>query len=406
MTSQEWEADKARLITKGLEKRFATKRAADKLAAHLNQRDLGATVKKHHDEYIVHWWPLKNNPEDLALEVSPYELGYEKGRDSRADEALFDDEGLGEYIQGYNDGHELAGGIAQCNPKNSTNWGIFKKVHGGMGVYWNGKYNLEGEGSYNTMAEAIKAIDLRNKRYQDKKDEEAREKIARGAIKVVKDGDMVNLTYPDGSVGRMELRRFRQTMDDIEAKWKAEIVWSNPKRNPATSADALFEDFHGRPPARVLEIEERVHVHRDLAGLGELMQLKIRNLDAGIKVAELDFNGFRTKGELDYGDPGAVQLCSSENRLQLYVRGGDQEVNLSALGMAKAPWLRDHMVLGELMEFTYRTEKGFDNFDVLDYYHKAGEETKIRPIVLYDSCSQLVSIAGGQYKVKAEGVVN
>jgi len=184
------------------------------------------------------------------------------------------------------------------------------------------------------------------------------------------------------------------------------VIDKGSKLNPEAGAASLYEDFHGEPSSETLVIEEMIHEHEHLAGLGELMQLKIRNKEAGFLEACLNFNGFGETREASFGSPEAVILCCSEDRLQLYVRGGDQSVDLHALRMDKEPWYRDHMMLGELCEFTYRTEKGFDNFDVLDYYHKAGEDSRVRPIVLYDTRSQLVSIAGGQYKVKKEGVVN
>jgi len=180
----------------------------------------------------------------------------------------------------------------------------------------------------------------------------------------------------------------------------------NPRRNPESAVTSLYEEFHGEPPQETLQIEETVHEHEWLATLGDLMQLKIANKDAGFTEAEINFNGFGTDYETEFNEKDNVRLCSSEDGLQLYVRGGDQAVDLAGLKMNKKPWVRDKMLLGTLIEFTYRTEKGFDKFDILNYYHHAGEDTKIRPVVVYDNKSNLIEIVGGQYEVKPEGVVN
>jgi hypothetical protein len=64
------------------------------------------------------------------------------------------------------------------------------------------------------------------------------------------------------------------------------------------------------------------------------------------------------------------------------------------------------MTLGVLVECTYQTEKGFQNFQLTDYYHHLGEETGVQPFLLYDPNNQLLSVSGGQYEVKPEGIVN
>jgi hypothetical protein len=64
------------------------------------------------------------------------------------------------------------------------------------------------------------------------------------------------------------------------------------------------------------------------------------------------------------------------------------------------------MMIGVAYELTYQTEKGFQNFKLTDYYHKLGEETGVQPFLLYDPRNQLLSISGGQYQTKPEGIVN
>mgnify|MGYP001593857753 FL=1 len=105
-------------------------------------------------------------------------------------------------------------------------------------------------------------------------------------------------------------------------------------------------------------------------------------------------------------DKDAPNLCSSEDGRQLYIEGGDQELGLKALKMEGEKWLKDSMVIGVCIEVTYQTEKGFQNFKLTDYFHHLGEETGGQPFLLYDPNNKLLSISGGQYQVKPEGIVN
>jgi hypothetical protein len=166
------------------------------------------------------------------------------------------------------------------------------------------------------------------------------------------------------------------------------------ERNPESPAQALYEDFHGRPSAETLEITTERQQHEWLTGLGTLVELKvatITQLDASISFAK---------------DKQAPELCSSEDGRQLYIEGGDQALDLKALKMAGDKWEKDSMVIGVLYELTYQTEKKFHKFKLTDYFHKLGEETGVQPTLLYDPTNRLLSISGGQYQVKDVGIVN
>jgi len=64
------------------------------------------------------------------------------------------------------------------------------------------------------------------------------------------------------------------------------------------------------------------------------------------------------------------------------------------------------MAIGVLYELTYQTEKGFHKFKLTEYFHKLGEETGVQPYLIYDPNNKLLSISGGQYVVKPEGIIN
>jgi hypothetical protein len=196
-----------------------------------------------------------------------------------------------------------------------------------------------------------------------------------------------------------DIRAVQGTRADMERVIERKYRESgNPRRrrtNPEQSAAALYKSFHGKPSSGYTEVEETIHEHDWLTELGALVSLKIKTPSK--VVAELSFRtGCDTK----------VLLGSSEDGRQLYFVGGDQEIPLAKLKLGGGKWKRDSMLLGELIEITYRTKKSMHKFEPIDYYHKAGEDSGVRPVVLYDQRSKLLSLSGGQYKVRPEGIVN
>jgi hypothetical protein len=175
------------------------------------------------------------------------------------------------------------------------------------------------------------------------------------------------------------------------------------KRNSAAASSALYEQFHGKPSTSILEIEEEWHIHKNLAQLGTLVEIKVL-----LNPTESKSNQRRATLAVPHSDNAlkGVQLCSSENKGKtLYLIGGDQSLPLKALGFTAADE-KDLMYIGEIEELTYRTQKHFDKFQRIDYYHGLGEVSKVRPQLLYRSRDKKLLIAGGQYDVRPEGIVN
>ncbi len=184
--------------------------------------------------------------------------------------------------------------------------------------------------------------------------------------------------------------------------------FGNLRRNPESTAADLYEEFHGTPSTEVIEVEDEVRMHGHLAGLGALIQI----------VVNLAVGGTATLDAPNPDGPDAIFVASSEDGKQLYLSGGDQSLDLDALGFQstididheghsyRASQIKDLMVIGKITKLTYRTQKKFDKFEEIDYYHAAGEDTKVRPILLYDTLNSSMAIAGGEYHVHADGVVN
>lgn len=163
-----------------------------------------------------------------------------------------------------------------------------------------------------------------------------------------------------------------------------------PLPNPMEDAARLYEEFHGKPSAEVVEVEETLHVHDVLAELGELLRLDVIALDG----ARVKLSGFE----------GAL-LCSNEDGSQLFIRGGDQFIDLDVFEIAEP---HESEVLGTVKRIWYGTEKlhlGKDGGRA-KYFHDFGEEGGRRPHLVYHHKDPSLELAGGSYVVKPEGVRN
>jgi hypothetical protein len=192
---------------------------------------------------------------------------------------------------------------------------------------------------------------------------------------------------------------------------------SNPRRqanrgssrnNPEPAGDGSAEYqqalrtaelFHGRPVKEQIEVEESIKSHDWYVSIGPLVKLIIKPVTKKPKA--------RVPLPFHQSESGQVQLFCSPDGKQFYLRGGDQELDLDAFGMGeRSDWYRDHMLIGEAVEITYRDKKKFHSFKLTDYYHKLGEVTKVKPTLAYNSLSKKLEIIGGQYRIEMEDLVD
>jgi len=159
------------------------------------------------------------------------------------------------------------------------------------------------------------------------------------------------------------------------------------KSNPAGGAAAAFEDFQGRPSKEVITITQKVHYHEHLAAAGKLIALEVVAL-TGNKVTLSAFKG--------------AMLCFNEKRTQLYVKGGDQKVDLKQFGIAPGN-AHELETLGEVVVVEYFTTKdhlGKEGGTAI-YRHKFN---KPYPELVYDVRNQQLLFSGGGYVVLPEGI--
>jgi hypothetical protein len=168
---------------------------------------------------------------------------------------------------------------------------------------------------------------------------------------------------------------------------------ATPKRkrrrlNPEemAEAEALYERFHGRPANRTVEYDQPMEYRSELAELGKLLELRF-DLDADNECVPL--RNF-----------GACQVACTPDGKNLYFVGGNMSIDLDALGIEAG---KDYIELGPCVYIKYHTRKGFHDFAPVNYYHEFGE---VMPVLLYDSINSALFLAGGDYTVRPEGIVN
>jgi len=184
-------------------------------------------------------------------------------------------------------------------------------------------------------------------------------------------------------------------------------IWDmrRSKGNPENLAAEAYKRFHGRPSTEEIVIEEQVHFHKNLATLGVLAAC-VFDTPLGDRVT-LNFDS-------DDGHP-VPWLCMSEDGVQLYIEGGDQSIELEAIGMEGDNWYKERMVLGTFSEpepgrkwnLAYITEKNFDSFETIRYEHDLGEpdegepknHRREAPTLEFEPLNQKLFICGGQYKI-------
>lgn len=184
------------------------------------------------------------------------------------------------------------------------------------------------------------------------------------------------------------------------AKFAKYLAKKNPRsKNPLAEAEEMYELFHGMPPDEIITFIERIHVHTKLAGIGTLTSMIVEG-ENGRQV------------QIDAPDPDrakkedVVYVAVNEEGNQLFFRGGDQELPKemleSKLGL-KEDDFREHMIIGSVLELTYRTKKSFekDGAELVDFYHALGKEHSrgIVPMLVYYPRNPSMELFGGRYKV-------
>lgn len=154
-------------------------------------------------------------------------------------------------------------------------------------------------------------------------------------------------------------------------------------------AAQMFEQFHGKPPGRIVEYDQTYTYPGNFAELGKLKELRF-DLDSRNK--DFPLTNF-----------GQCQTVCTPDGSNIYFIGGDQRIDFDALNIASD---KDMVELGPATYIMYHTVKGFHDFNPTDYFHRFGEEDGILPVLAYDRLNHTLFLIGGNYRVRPEGIVN
>ena len=224
------------------------------------------------------------------------------------------------------------------------------------------------------------------------------------------------------------------------------------RKNPAVEspADRGYRKFHGRGPDEhyILDVNEQDPYgnHPELFQCGQLVRFIIgENIvlsgeDGDDIEAELDnwwteeinfvpsVEAYHNKlngrlGESQAGinqvrkwlreigcpDVAGVPLPEGQSKSdlahQLYIVGGNQDIDelLPRLGSDPTKELHD---LGFCYLIEYFTQKRFDGYDPINYWHHFGEKGGQKPRLTYNSKYKELRLFGGSYTVRAAGIEN
>ena len=175
----------------------------------------------------------------------------------------------------------------------------------------------------------------------------------------------------------------------------AELVIMSANPSALEGASQMYEDFHGEPAQHVDHLHEPEPRATTLSELGELVELQVKR-PIGWKWAVFDFTG------------RGVKLASNAAGSQLYFVSGNQKVSRGELTRAGADNSKDLIDLGEATLIAYRARKMHVDGIASNYQHKFGDETGVRPRLMYDrrGPQPRLYLTGGEYRVEAAGIIN
>lgn len=147
------------------------------------------------------------------------------------------------------------------------------------------------------------------------------------------------------------------------------------RRNSASSTDAAYEQFQGRPASATIDVLIPDTAPKDVYVLGGLTEIK----------TSLD--------EITFDEGDAYLLASKDDDL---VIGATKATNSV---------FEPNEFLGEIKEISYLTTKSHMEDEPIEYVHKLGEEGGQRPALITNEKCQL-EIVGGEYWIDQDGIHN
>jgi len=193
--------------------------------------------------------------------------------------------------------------------------------------------------------------------------------------------------YPGKTLGQLSMSELSRVAQH------AQKLKHPDRRQNGTAAD-IREDFTGAPSEWVTSANEPHMPAGDYAQLGELLALYVKPVKGG-QVMQIDFSRPRPK------------IVSDESARQIWFFDGDQDVTDSLAQFGAHDRGAGLFELGEARRIDYKQRKEHvPDPDVDEWRHEFGEETGVRPTVLFDRTKKRLMLEGGQYEIRREGIVN
>lgn len=163
-----------------------------------------------------------------------------------------------------------------------------------------------------------------------------------------------------------------------------------PRENP--SAEAIRESFTGTGVDRVKIYDEPHMPAGDYALLGKLLALYVKP-HAG--------------GQVQMIRPTKTIAVVDETGRQIYFVGGDQDISSALHVFGAIDRGAGLYEIGEAKRIDYKQRKEHvPNPEVDEWRHDFGEESGVRPKVLFDAHAKRLLLEGGEYVIRTEGIVN
>jgi len=180
------------------------------------------------------------------------------------------------------------------------------------------------------------------------------------------------------------------------SRQKQAIRRQNGRQNP--DAAGIREDFTGMPVEHEIVRQEPHMPAGNYAQLGKLLTLAVKPR-AGGQVLDIRSNALIVSDERAQAEEGKLG--------PIWFVGGDQDIT-AALPQFGAIESRGQIFeLGEAREIHYEQRKEHVPHPEQDHWrHRFGEETNVRPTVLFDLTHKRLLLEGGAYRIRREGIVN
>ena len=199
------------------------------------------------------------------------------------------------------------------------------------------------------------------------------------------------------------IRHRRQFAAEIWRRRRGEAperVKLNPL--PLEEAAARYEQFHGRTPREILDAQRSDAVRKTYWALGHLDELEIAGPDCDLEA--IDFAGLDPEAKIEGAIPldfqgDGTELAADPGGHQLYLIGGDQQLDAEDLSYFDADTKKDQVMLGPVVSLTYEARKPPD-FQRARYRHFLGEHSGEQPLAFYDRIKGEIALVGGRYHVK------